>query len=1382
MMRDERCMPGHVAGARSAMVRRNQRQEVDDAIRSAVDDVSIDRITNWCKHIRARQVLVSFLGQAMNLPIGPKEISCTHIGGGWQGMTYRDTARLFIEANCPDCQFHEPAAEDNIGQEILETARARRAAAETADIPHEGIQQLVIEGVDVDAVLAADVRSDRQVKSLVGLLGDESRKAEAAAKLLEVSRSFPRLISAELALVMTGAFDDRQVGAQVTEAVRLLIEHYPDELWPTAIDRAKTAMSQQANVDEAAKIVDLALAAGRIEPDLPLGSLLVSRLDPAVDSLLDRIGGGRRDHPAVTEAYVRLARLNYLAAAEAAQRALASEHVYDRAKGAAGVTHLLAISDQACVEFVDPLLDGLAMLDEEGDADPSLMRVLAACIAACPQAASDLIFERLPKLGADVGALALRSFTFDEAVEGKEIPWAGRFVLVVGDARLDLEFRSDVSDSVQNLSYHRPSALWPHFELMLGVLAQVSAEVDAVRSTRPKDDAVVTQQQFWEYQGRWTSVQGIAGRLSGAVAKVALLHPDEAIRSIDHILRRTDSKIAPSLKAGLLSTLGEMGQYAQPLAPSIVPVIFPHLVDPISPQIRAAAAEACGNLVTWNRDVLPEDVLLIVGSLLGDEYLQPVVGRAVTVFERARVDDVDLAAYILQRLAVLLHVYGKEPAQHYLARDLASSLANVARQHERFVPIVVTLLYEMAKNDYFYTAKDAIREFGWFVLSRPGYQGYYLDSLIDYYTRFKLQTSLRGEQYMNGPDDDAFENLYEIEPEVVRSRGEKLVHFARESGFERNLRHVATLLITFELNEEAAEAFDTLADTLPDEPRADWERHRCRGFASALRAEVALTGGDVDEAERLLDTALEQMAAGRAPKRKLPFGIGETDGEDSFYQEWLDLRRQWLGLTRDGAGLEAAAEALANTAEGFDRFGLNERESRIISLASDVLRAASLVGRWQKQLLAGDPTSAASRDAAIARLTQATTNSATLSNEDLVRHLRQISDQVCALSATSGIQVARESIRSLPLPFPRHDLPTPDEWRGSRAAAKAREAAKDEQRSRPSIAVAHILINEHEPPDVIELIAARFYDIRIRVDVANIPKEATHLVVTPVSSLRESDYAFPRQETSLKDGTMTYELNGQIMVSYAQSGDSSPLSIKLLAGLISSDGEKTPVELLGRRELRIRVYDDVERFRARGPAARDATRKLEAGLDELVPSLQDPNRADELEVAAALANYVDHKLRHASFRGQESEKDFENSLMEYMGYRFEERDDVYRQVGSGVGFIDGLVLGVPLELKVIKEGDLDRFTHASLPQATEYVVTQGRRVGFLIVLDLCRRDTPTPPIVDDVCVVRGVTERGLAPVSEGVIAIGVAVVRARVARPSDLKPPARAQVQIVRED
>ena len=121
--------------------------------------------------------------------------------------------------------------------------------------------------------------------------------------------------------------------------------------------------------------------------------------------------------------------------------------------------------------------------------------------------------------------------------------------------------------------------------------------------------------------------------------------------------------------------------------------------------------------------------------------------------------------------------------------------------------------------------------------------------------------------------------------------------------------------------------------------------------------------------------------------------------------------------------------------------------------------------------------------------------------------------------------------------------------------------------------------------------------------------------------------------------------------------------------------------------------------------------------------------------------------------------------MEYMGYRFEVRDDVYRQVRSGIGFIDGLVLGVPVELKVIREGDLDHFTHASLSQATEYVVTQGRRIGFLVFLDVRRLDTPTPPIVDDVCVLRGVTERGLAPVPEGVIGIGVAVVRARVARP-----------------
>ncbi len=123
-----------------------------------------------------------------------------------------------------------------------------------------------------------------------------------------------------------------------------------------------------------------------------------------------------------------------------------------------------------------------------------------------------------------------------------------------------------------------------------------------------------------------------------------------------------------------------------------------------------------------------------------------------------------------------------------------------------------------------------------------------------------------------------------------------------------------------------------------------------------------------------------------------------------------------------------------------------------------------------------------------------------------------------------------------------------------------------------------------------------------------------------------------------------------------------------------------------------------------------------------------------------------------------------------MWQRFLGRDDVYQQVWSGNGRIDGLVLGVPVELKIIKNGDLEKVVEDSLPQATQYVVTQGRRAGFLVILDLRKHTAPTPTICDDVSVRLGQTGEGLDPSPLGETAVGICIVRAHLTVPSALKP------------
>ena len=702
-----------------------------------------------------------------------------------------------------------------------------------------------------------------------------------------------------------------------------------------------------------------------------------------------------------------------------------------------------------------------------------------------------------------------------------------------------------------------------------------------------------------------------------------------------------------------------------------------------------------------------------------------------------------------------------------------SSLTNLARQHELLVPVVAATLRRMCANSYIYTAKDAIREFGWFVHGYPAYQEYFVDSLIDYYARFGLLISLRHAQYMDArPDDDAFETLYELDPAIIHSRVSSLARLARESGSERNIRHIAALFVTLDSNIEAAELFEKLAEALPQERRSDRQRHQSYGLAKALRAEAALAEGHVDDARELLGQALEEVVAGRAPERRLPFGLQKSSETVSFYEEWIEIRRQWLKLPSGAQELEDAANAGVERLNQLGDLSLSEREAQTVAMALDILCATCFLAQWVRRVLAGEPASGAARDAAVAHLAQAARIAAELGRQDLTETLAGLSENVSSLGPSSGIDALLESIRSLSLPFPRYDLPIPREWRPRRPRPEEDdETGPRREPSQAAVAVAAMRVDGHPPPNVVTAIANRTYDVEVELDVADAPADATHVTVNPVSSLPVDDYLFPRATMALEPGRRTYSLQGHMRFAHAQSEGSRPLSIKLLASFDSPEAGQVPVELFGQRELQVRVYETDQRFRARSAAAQAAVDRLQVEVGRLVPASQDPHREEELEVAAALSNYMDMQLSEAWFRGQESEDDFEKHLVQYMRIRFDERDDIYRQVYSGGGLIDALILGVPVELKVLREGILESFAEASLPQATEYVVSRGRRVGFLAILDARQRDTPTPPIVDDVSARQGSTEPGLAPTAAGIVAVGIAVIRARVARPSDLKAP-----------
>ena len=1357
------------------MVRRGLQTEIDDAVRSATEDVPVQRVLNWCRHIRARQVSVSLAGQMMGLPIGPKAVECSQVPSQWEAQTYLQAASGFIAANCVDCPFWETLSDDNIGQAIVNRVQAERETVKKRRVEEQAtedaIKRLVVPGIDAQAVLASDVRSDAHVRELVGLLADPIHRGEAAAKLREVARHYPHLFSPTLAELLTRLFSDGAVGADMIRIVSRLLDQYPDSLWPPVLAEAVQALRRYAYVDLAAEIVRRGLAEGRLPPTTELASLLMHHLDAPVEVLRHIVPGQRRiPRRQVAAAYRQAARLDYEACARTAARAAIDDDPHTRRQAAAAIIELVReFGASAAREFVGPILLGLSKLDDDDSgADAGLTRALAVCVHAAPEEAADAIFREMARYPEDVRELALRAFTLDDAVT-EEAGWAPRVLALLADRSVGGELRRHVADRVSSFAQSHPSPLWSHFALMVGSLSLVCAEVDEIRQSRPGDDQPISPTEFFEYQGQLLWADGVARRLADAIAHVALTHPNESLRDLDAFLRNADTRIAPLFNAQVLRVLGMMGRASTRLAPRVVPLVSAHLIDPHSPHVRAAAADACEDLIHWNRDLLPEDTLVLLASLLGDQYLRPVVESAVRVFERARVASVDLGNYVLRALAVLYRAYRNQPEHSSLVRDIASAVTAVAEQHEVLMPAAVRMLELMSRDRHYYNAHDVIRDFRWFVRRHPEYGARWVRAMLDYYRRFGVKIRLQMAQYADPPDDDAFEELYRIDRELVVRHAPEIADFGRASGSDRNLRHIAALFITVGLHAEAAEMLDALVETLPAEPRFERRRYRYRALVEALRAEVALEAGDHEAAVELYTAAAEVLEEEGQVRQATTSPWDHDDPSRRFFAEWFAIRQRWLTLPHSADALATTAAQLTERVGGLGDWELAEREEVIRVLAEDLARAISFLARWRMQVLEGDPGSAASREAAIARLARAAEAAEELEHRTLRDTLVALAGHAAGLGPASNIRPLIDSVRSLALPLPRYDLPFPP-GRRTRPAEPQPDATVTPRRVAPVVAVARMLVNEEEPPPVLAATAGQLYDLRVELDIPGLPANAERLALRWVSTLPRDAYDGPEDAIPLQQGHRQYQLAGHLRFVSPQADGSAPVSLKLLAEFETAEGDATVVELFGRHELLVRVYADAHPFRLSSALASVAVSKVMEGLRSIVPDRPEHERRDEEVVAQLLAGFAEYQLIEAPFSSTDKEAELERQLRQFVRWRAGP-DCSYTQVQSGTGRIDVLIRGVPVELKVFKKGSLGSFVEQTLPQATQYVITQRRRVGFLVVLDLHASDQPSPPLPDCFAVRPGVTEPGFDPHRSGTVAMGVVVLRAQLTRPNQLRPP-----------
>ena len=309
-----------------------------------------------------------------------------------------------------------------------------------------------------------------------------------------------------------------------------------------------------------------------------------------------------------------------------------------------------------------------------------------------------------------------------------------------------------------------------------------------------------------------------------------------------------------------------------------------------------------------------------------------------------------------------------------------------------------------------------------------------------------------------------------------------------------------------------------------------------------------------------------------------------------------------------------------------------------------------------------------------------------------------------------------------------------------------------------------IQIGGEDAPRVSALLAGQIHHVRINVNLPKV-RNARTLRLFPVSALPADAYDLTIPEITLSPTVTNYYVDGTLLFKYPQAKGSGPVSIRLAIEMGGEEQGHSP-EIFGNRTLTFRVVDK-EAFHFASREQEDAYQAVAERLEGLVPTNTTSERESELAVVLSMTRYAARHLQDPWFTNRSvTEKDFQRDLSWYLSLYFD-GERVLREVKAGRGFVDVLVQGVPLELKLAVDERLEDFVRKSLPQVTQYIVSCGRRVGILAVLDLAERRGSSPPLASDVDVLR---EPGEGLRKTGPVAVVTFVIRGALNPPSTLLP------------
>ena len=1296
------------------------------------------RVQNWCRNARIKSLGgAGMLEKMTGLPIGHMGVECDHASeGGPMCWDLEEAAVDFYLRNCENCDKREPG----IGPDIEPLVRNRKEAEATR--AQENIERQKLETLGhaelklkLDSLRTSEGQETNQIVDLIEAV-ERDEDGNSSDKLVEFARLAPEAFPPAVVEFLKDRFiegDDKLA----TPAIRTLLE-LPIE--PEAkLELAVRDASDTGVCESSAKYLENAAAelspenvnavlrslTLRAFPMVGLGYFVFQSDDAPLLALVSH-------HGEVISKTLK----EWLASGE--------EYLVDNAVRAIFV---IAHAHPALVKpFLrevfgkllrhDVLLPGFS--DEARDSLSVLMQTTARLFCAFPDAADEILEillrgsgENARSEGAQLYSRVLYEWDGDpdftpgnaQEIAFKRILW---MAAEISEGKLNeeaIQFFPSVREQLLPIAAK-------NVEEMLGVAATFPSKIELFDEESavevPKTgleglDAVRRSQQrslIYSFQ---------ENLLAWAFAASARQDRAAVIRILDFYVALPENQV--EMRANMVKYFsGLMGKH------EYVNLVLSHVYTAMTspePLVRGSAATAVGKAPYGLRRDFPELLFEVYIVLLSDPdvYVHQSAVHALNIHDFPE----NLKPRLAHRLVSLIRDYvhqGNEDSfvvqclKHYALGCLTDTQLSGSEGH--FVVGIISQLEERY-------ACEAVTVLG-----------YSLKDLPDF---VKLCAKiLQGKKiYKSNRKERMFRLLDGIPRERLREASDEFADTARSFADTEPHRAgpIIELLAKAGCWAEATCVCEHILTTIPDTLLNRGIRLHFEGLRQVCAFESArpTDGISIDDAEATWSKFLEDEQNDNP----------DPNAENLFQKSFSSRLSAFRALERaDADMLHSEASEIRNISARFRGKHLRTE----LAAFSDTLDCLAMAQRWINAV----------RDAETDSIRF--WNSCRLRAEEALRE--RTADEPAALDPVLTDIAETEtpsldSLADLKLKVIQTSLPF-GMWPEPQNIMIPEENFASEV---PQIEVAFVKfeINGRPAREIDALTPNTIYDIGIQVRVSRWPDSADRLIVTPVSMEPSGTYEMPifiieRPNESNGEDSLMFHKTGRLLLKVPVAFGAHPFEFKYRAVFEPSHSEQL-LEIFGHRTLRFESID----FSAHpfsGYVGID--RKLYEVREELrmVPGLPDIDLGHALEVCAGLGNLAGRALSDSLFPEGTKEREFQEEVVRALRMRPGIGEDLEQHPQTGGGIVDLSFHRIRIELKVVSDGRIgESEINKFVEQVAQYVVSSGKRIGVLCVLDSDKKTEPPSPVEEHLRIIRRQNDCIDVPII-------FLCVKGGLARPSDL--------------